>query len=189
VEEMDCTEDDLDLHLPLPECMAEFCSNLEAIFSDFDGDEQERAVNGQMGSPVLAWDSDDDDAVGLVADDHAPSHSAGIASHPLLHSKRLGQSTLSQSFLPERKNSPSQKKQKLHSGPQLPPAHPPLHLTDITAEAALMSFSNCHSVIHSQFLAHLLLVTARHPVVITALAVAFKRSMRSHQTVLLLDSS
>jgi hypothetical protein len=32
-EEMDCTEDDLDLHLPLPECMAGFYSNLEAIFA------------------------------------------------------------------------------------------------------------------------------------------------------------
>jgi hypothetical protein len=117
-EEIDCTEDDLDLHLPLPECMAGFCSNLEAIFSDFDRDEQERAVNGQMGSPFLAWENDDDDAVGLVADDHhAPSHSAVIASPPLLHSKRLRQSTLSQSFLHECKNSPSQKKQKLHSGP------------------------------------------------------------------------
>jgi hypothetical protein len=66
---------------------------------------------------------------------------------------------------------------------------PPLHPTDITAEAALMLFGDCHSVIHSQFLAHLLLVTARYPVVITALTVAFKSSMRFHQTVLLLDSS
>jgi hypothetical protein len=31
-EEMDCTADDLDLHLPLRECMAGFYSNLEAIF-------------------------------------------------------------------------------------------------------------------------------------------------------------
>jgi hypothetical protein len=118
-EEMDCTEDDLDLHLPLPECMAGFYSNLEAIFADFDREEQERAVNGQMGSPVLAWEDDDDDAVGLVADNHhAPSHSAAvIASCPLLYSKRLGQSTLFQSSLHACKNSPSQKKQKLHSGP------------------------------------------------------------------------
>jgi hypothetical protein len=116
-EEMDCTEDDLDLHLSLPECRAGFYSNLEAIFSDFDRDEQERAVNGQMGSPVLAWEDDNDDAVGLVADDHAPSHSTVTASPPLLHSKQLGQSTLPQSFLHECKTSPSQKKQKLHSGP------------------------------------------------------------------------
>jgi hypothetical protein len=66
---------------------------------------------------------------------------------------------------------------------------PPMHPTDITAEVALMLFSDCHFVIHSQFLAHLLLVTARCPVVITALTFAFKSSMRSHWTVLLLDSS
>jgi hypothetical protein len=117
-EEMDCTEDDLDLHLPLPDCMAGFHSNLEAIFADFDREEQERAVKGQMGSPVLAWEDDNDDAVGLVAGHHhAPSQPAVIASCPLFYSKRLGQSTLFQSSLHACQNSPSQKKPKLHSGP------------------------------------------------------------------------
>jgi hypothetical protein len=98
--------------------VAGFYSNLEAIFADFDREEQERAVKGQMGSPVLAWEDNDDDAVGLVADHHhAPSQPAVIASCPLFYSKRLGQTTLFQSSLHACQNSPSQKKQKHHSGP------------------------------------------------------------------------
>jgi hypothetical protein len=80
VEDMDCTEDDLDLQLPLPERMAGFCSNLDAIFADFDDHEQERAVKVHVGSPVLAWEDNDEAALGLVPDALAPSCSAAIAT-------------------------------------------------------------------------------------------------------------
>jgi hypothetical protein len=87
-----------------------------------------------MGSPVLAWEDDDDNAVGLVADDHhAPSHSAVIASSPSPFQATRAEHSLSifSAFM-QKQSIPEEAETPLWS--LIATLVPTLHPTDITAD-------------------------------------------------------